>query len=93
MWGARTNRILRAALRRVVTNGTGTPMRDPDLPIAAKTGTIPLRDGSTQASVIALAPAARPRVAVAVSVKAPGAQTGGEAAGPIARRLLRALVR
>ena len=91
LWSARTSAALRGPLRRAVTDGTGTSMDDSDLAIGAKTGTMPRDDGRTQASVLAWAPADRPTHALAVSVIAEPGQTGGTAAGPIARAVLKAL--
>lgn len=93
VWRPRTSALLRAALRRAVLEGTGQSMADPDLAIAAKTGTERRADGRIQASVVALAPADRPTVALAVSVVAEPWETGGSAAGPIARAVLRRLAR
>ena len=92
VWSPRTSAFLRAALRRAVVEGTGLSMADPELAIAAKTGTERRADGRIQASVIALAPADEPTVALAVTVVAGAGETGGTAAGPIARAVLRRLV-
>ncbi|MBB4661448.1 penicillin-binding transpeptidase domain-containing protein [Conexibacter arvalis] len=91
LWRAAVARELRRGLRLAVTDGTGAAMDDPRLAIAGKTGTVRLPDGAIQASTIAFAPFARPRWALAVSLRANPDQTGGTAAAPIAREVLKAL--
>jgi peptidoglycan glycosyltransferase len=93
LWSAALARELRRGLRLAVTDGTGTEMLDPELEIAGKTGTIRRPDGRIQASTIAFAPYRRPAVALAVSLVAPAEATGGTAAAPVARTVLRALTR
>jgi peptidoglycan glycosyltransferase len=93
LWSAAVARELRRGLRLAVTDGTGTEMLDPELEIAGKTGTIRRPDGRIQASTIAFAPYRRPAVALAVSLVAPAEATGGTAAAPVARTVLRALTR
>jgi penicillin-binding protein A len=77
----------------VVRSGTGTAAAIPGVEVAGKTGTAELRPNSTNpkdadAWFVAFAPANDPQVAVAVMLV--GAGFGGEAAAPIARRVLQA---
>lgn len=90
-FGAAAARAVRAAMRRVVTEGTASSLRGLRVPAAAETGTTRRADGRSQASIIALLPAAKPRWAVAVTLAAPRRATGDRAAGPIARDVLAAL--
>jgi cell division protein FtsI/penicillin-binding protein 2 len=92
--GARVARQVRDMMLGVVRGGTGTAAALPGVEVAGKTGTAELRptaDGpanpeNTDAWFVAFAPAARPRVAVAVMLI--GAGAGGAAAAPIAREVL-----
>ena len=77
----------------VVRSGTGTAAALPGVAVAGKTGTAELRPNSrdpkdADAWFVAFAPAARPKVAVAVMLV--GAGFGGTAAAPIARAVLQA---
>jgi penicillin-binding protein A len=88
---ARVARRVRSMMVDVVTSGTGTAAAIPGVQVAGKTGTAELRPNSTDpadadAWFVALAPAERPRVAVAVMLV--GAGFGGTAAAPIAREVL-----
>ena len=76
--------------------GTGTAAAIPGVTVAGKTGTaelVPTAEGpgdpkNTDAWFVAFAPAANPRVAVAVMLV--GAGAGGKAAAPIAKQVLQA---
>jgi penicillin-binding protein A len=80
----------------VVRGGTGTAAAIPGVTVAGKTGTaelVPTANGAsnpknTDAWFVAFAPAANPRVAVAVMLV--GAGAGGKAAAPIAKQVLQA---
>jgi cell division protein FtsI/penicillin-binding protein 2 len=80
----------------VVRGGTGTAAAIPGVTVAGKTGTaelVPTANGAsnpknTDAWFVAFAPAAKPRVAVAVMLV--GAGAGGKAAAPIAKQVLQA---
>jgi peptidoglycan glycosyltransferase len=81
----------------VVTSGTGTPAQIPGVTVAGKTGTA---NSSTSRSpyawMVAFAPANDPQVAVAVVVERTAVSrddiTGGGLAGPIARRVMEAVI-
>lgn len=89
---ARIARLLTQMLRRVVTHGTATAANLPGLDIAGKTGTAPVggagRDHEVVASFIGFAPAAHPRVAIAVVLAAPHGGFGGTDAAPVAARVI-----
>ncbi|GAB4279870.1 MAG: hypothetical protein Kow0056_13610 [Coriobacteriia bacterium] len=73
----------------VVSSGTGTRARLPNIPVAGKTGTAEVgEDVPTHAWFICFAPVDAPRVAVAVIVE--GGGTGGVAAAPRAKQVLEA---
>jgi peptidoglycan glycosyltransferase len=77
-----------SAMVTAVTDGTASPGALPDVQVAAKTGSAePGGDVATHGWYIAFAPAEAPRIAVAVMVEHGG--TGGEAAAPIARQVMR----
>jgi peptidoglycan glycosyltransferase len=71
----------------VVARGTGTAARLPNVVVAGKTGTATNPHGRSHAWFVAFAPAAAPRVAVAIVVENVG--YGGTYAAPIARDVLR----
>lgn len=78
-----------ALMTAVVTEGTGGAAAVPGVAVAGKTGTAELGPGQKEnAWFVGFAPAARPRVAVAVLVA--GGGVGGVVAAPIAGRVLAA---
>ncbi len=84
---------VRSMMLGVVRSGTGTAASIPGVEVAGKTGTAELRPNSTDpkdsdAWFVAFAPASKPEVAVAVMLV--GAGAGGDAAAPVARRVLQA---
>jgi peptidoglycan glycosyltransferase len=83
---------LRTAMRRAVTHGTASAAAQPNVAVAAKTGTAQTGRGYDHAWTVAFAPADRPQVAVAVLVLgAPGrSRVGGHDAAPIAGEILAA---
>jgi penicillin-binding protein A len=85
---------LRDMMVAVVTNGTAGRAAVPGVQVAAKTGTAQTVGDNSHAWLIAFAPAAQPRVAVAVIVESqPGlgdTVTGGRIAAPIAQAVLKA---
>jgi penicillin-binding protein A len=93
---ARVASQVREMMRSVVRSGTGTAAAIPGVDVAGKTGTAELRPTAdakpdpknTDAWFVAFAPAAKPRVAVAVMLV--GAGAGGKSAAPIARQVLQA---
>ena len=79
-------------MKHVVDEGTGTAAQIPGVEIAGKTGTAQTgRNGELDAWFIAFAPAEAPQVAVAVVVERTR-QYGGQAAAPIARDVMRAVL-
>ncbi len=71
----------------VVEDGTGAVIQMDEYQVGAKTGTAEIgTQGETHAWFVAFAPANDPVIAVAVIVEKGG--RGGEAAGPIARRIV-----
>jgi peptidoglycan glycosyltransferase len=86
--------ILRDMMVGVVNGGTAARAAVPGVQVAAKTGTAQTVGDNSHAWLIAFAPAAAPRVAVAVIVESqPGLGdnvTGGRIAAPIAQAVLAA---
>ena len=83
-------------MRHVVEEGTGTAVQLPGIDVAGKTGTAEVGapgSGLTQPWFIAFAPAAAPRVAIAVTVERSQGGFGGTVAAPIARAVLQTLLR
>ena len=78
---------VREMMIAVVRRGTGTAGALPNVTVAGKTGTATNPHGKSHAWFVAFAPAAAPRVAVAVVVENVG--YGGTFAAPIAKRVLR----
>lgn len=77
----------------VVTSGTGTAAQIPGVVVAGKTGTAQTGNNTIHAWFVCFAPAAQPRVAVAVLVENQpegGEATGGVIAAPIAKAVLQA---
>ncbi|WP_205698523.1 penicillin-binding transpeptidase domain-containing protein [Conexibacter sp. SYSU D00693] len=91
VWRPEVAATVRGAMADAVRRGTAKTLRDLRPRVAAKTGTMGRADGRTQASLIALTPADAPRYAVAASVVARPGELGDDAAGPVVRRVLRAL--
>lgn len=80
-------------MEAVVKEGTGVAAQIPGVPVAGKTGTAQTQFGDAINNVwfIAFAPAADPRVAVAVTLKAvPG--EGATYAAPVARAVIESLL-
>jgi len=81
-------------MEAVVKEGTGTAAQIPGIQVAGKTGTAETQFGNAINNVwfIAFAPAADPKVAVAVTLKAvPG--EGATFAAPVARQVIESLLR
>ena len=79
-------------MTQVVDDGTGTAATLPGISVAGKTGTAETGRGTlNDAWFIGFAPATQPRAAIAVILEDTNA-TGGQAAAPIAARVLRALL-
>jgi len=88
---------LTTMMQSVVDNGTGKPARIPGVKVAGKTGTADNAPGKApHAWFIGFAPADHPTVAVAVLIEHGGVNgnetTGGEAAGPIAKAVMHAIL-
>jgi penicillin-binding protein A len=84
---------LTGMMEAVVTEGTGTAAQIPGVPVAGKTGTAETQIGTAVNNVwfIAFAPAANPRVAIAVTLQdVPG--QGAEFAAPVARQVMEAVL-
>jgi penicillin-binding protein A len=80
-------------MEAVVNEGTGTAAQIPGVQVAGKTGTAQTQFGDSINNVwfIAFAPAADPRIAVAVTLKAvPG--EGATFAAPVARAVIESLL-
>jgi peptidoglycan glycosyltransferase len=88
----RTAAAVTEMMKHVVDEGTGTSAQIPGVQIAGKTGTAQTgRNGQLDAWFIAFAPAEAPQVAVAVVVEHTQ-QYGGQAAAPIARDVMQAVL-
>jgi penicillin-binding protein A len=84
---------VRSMMEAVVEEGTGTAAQIPGVKVAGKTGTAQTQFGDSINNVwfIAFAPAADPKVAVAVTLKAvPG--EGATFAAPVARAVIESLL-
>lgn len=81
-------------MEAVVKEGTGTPAQIPGVQVAGKTGTAQTQFGAriNDAWFVAFAPAANPRVAIAVTLKAVPGQ-GATFAAPVARAVIERLLR
>ncbi len=80
-------------MEAVVNEGTGTTAQIPGVQVAGKTGTAETQIGNAINNVwfIAFAPAANPKVAIAVTLKAvPG--EGATFAAPVARAVIESLI-
>jgi peptidoglycan glycosyltransferase len=89
-----TAAAVRSMMEAVVQEGTGTAAQIPGIQVAGKTGTAQTQFGDAINNVwfIAFAPAADPRVAVAVTLKAvPG--EGATFAAPVAKAVIESLLR
>jgi peptidoglycan glycosyltransferase len=80
---------LTAMMEAVVSEGTGTAAQIPGVRVAGKTGTAETQIGAAVNNVwfIAFAPAANPRVAIAVTLQAVPGQ-GAQFAAPVARQVM-----
>ncbi|NLK00584.1 MAG: cell division protein FtsI [Clostridia bacterium] len=83
----RSAAVIRDAMVKTVREGTGTNAAIPGTTVAGKTGSAQNPHGDAHAWFVAFAPAENPRIAVAVIVENGG--TGGRAAAPIAREIIR----
>jgi peptidoglycan glycosyltransferase len=88
-----TAAAVRAMMEAVVNEGTGTTAQIPGVQVAGKTGTAETQVGAALNNVwfIAFAPAANPRVAIAVTLKAVPGQ-GAAFAAPVAKQVMEALL-
>jgi penicillin-binding protein A len=89
-----TAAALTSMMDAVVNEGTGTQAQIPGIQVAGKTGTAETQIGVAINNVwfIAFAPAANPRVAIAVTLKGVPGQ-GAAFAAPVARQVMEALLR
>jgi peptidoglycan glycosyltransferase len=80
-------------MEAVVREGTGTPAQIPGVQVAGKTGTAETQIGTSinNAWFIAFAPAADPRVAIAVTVKGVSGY-GATFAAPVAKQVMEVLL-
>jgi peptidoglycan glycosyltransferase len=76
-------RFLAAAMRRVVTEGTGRRAAGSAIAIAGKTGTAEIEKGASHAWFVGFAPAEGPRK-IAFAILVENGQYGGAAAAPLA---------
>lgn len=88
-----TAAAVRSMMEAVVNEGTGTPAQIPGVQVAGKTGTAETQVGTAINNVwfIAFAPAADPRVAIAVTLKGVPGQ-GAAFAAPVARQVMESLL-
>ena len=89
-----TAQALTGMMEAVVREGTGTSAQIPGVQVAGKTGTAETQIGTAINNVwfIAFAPAANPRVAVAVTLQAVPGQ-GAAFAAPVAREVIESVLR
>jgi peptidoglycan glycosyltransferase len=88
-----TASAVRTMMEAVVNEGTGTSAQIPGVQVAGKTGTAETQVGTAINNVwfIAFAPAANPRVAIAVTLKGVPGQ-GAAFAAPVAKQVMEALL-
>lgn len=86
-----TASLLRDMMVASVNRGTGIQAAIPGTLVAGKTGTAENPHGIPHAWFIGFAPASNPKVAVAVIIENGG--TGGREAAPIAREIIRAVIK
>jgi peptidoglycan glycosyltransferase len=88
-----TAAAVRTMMEAVVNEGTGTSAQIPGVQVAGKTGTAETQIGSAINNVwfIAFAPAASPRVAIAVTLRGVPGQ-GAAFAAPVARQVMESLL-
>jgi peptidoglycan glycosyltransferase len=89
-----TAAAVRSMMEAVVNEGTGTEAQIPGIQVAGKTGTAQTQVGAAINNVwfIAFAPAANPRVAIAVTLeKVPG--QGAVYAAPVARQVMESILK
>jgi peptidoglycan glycosyltransferase len=91
----RTAREVNRMMQKVVEEGTGTAAALDGIQVAGKTGTAQrdIAAGITQPWFIGFAPAAAPRVVVAVTIEKSLGGFGGTVAAPIARQVMEAVLR
>jgi peptidoglycan glycosyltransferase len=84
---------VRSMMEAVVNEGTGTSAQIPGVQVAGKTGTAETQIGTAINNVwfIAFAPAANPKVAIAVTLKGVPGQ-GASFAAPVARQVIERLL-
>ena len=89
-----TATAVRSMMEAVVNEGTGTSAQIPGVQVAGKTGTAETQIGTAINNVwfIAFAPAANPRVAIAVTLKGVPGQ-GAAFAAPVAKAVMERLLR
>jgi peptidoglycan glycosyltransferase len=88
-----TAAAVRSMMEAVVNEGTGTSAQIPGVQVAGKTGTAETQIGTAINNVwfIAFAPAANPKVAIAVTLKGVPGQ-GASFAAPVARQVMERLL-
>ena len=90
-----TAREVNLMMQKVVDEGTGTAAALDGVQVAGKTGTAQrdIAAGITQPWFIGFAPAANPRVVVAVTIEKSFGGFGGTVAAPIAKQVMEAVLR
>jgi len=76
--------VLRAAMRDVVTSGTGRALAGHAVPVAGKTGTAEVRDAASHSWFVGFAPAGAQGTRIAFAVVIENAGYGGRAAASLA---------